>query len=166
MENGLQFVDKFILSCDVRPIMPDSLENNEFHFLEIDKDMTADEFLEKRLSYMLEHFSYDELSGLPVEDLNEQIGFYNDLIEDTRRQFMNPDSIYADKPVLAEWATGEEQDRYDPLTEEQNKQIRSVSNKISRNFAKAREDAQDRKANRLATLMGSIPVLSRLQSNK
>ena len=129
--------------------MTDGIEGIEFHFLNRDPGMTGSEFLKKQLSFMLDHFSYEKLSGLSIDGLSEKIIYYNSLRDHLYNRFTNPDSIWAD-PEFAACVTDGEYDLYEPLTENQRMEIIRVCDQISGNFDKAREDTQDRKAARIA----------------
>ena len=137
-------------------------EDIEFEFLDEEKDVTAGDFLKRRLTFMLTHFSYEQLSGLSIDGLNKKIEYYNLLLDQMSRQFTNPESVWAD-PAFAACVTDGEYDLYEPLTENQQMEILRVADQISGNFDKAREDAQDRRFERLGTLVSSIPLMGRIQ---
>ena len=147
-------------------MMATSPTPERFHFLHEDPEEDGDEFLESRLSYILDRFSYDKLSGCSVDELNNQIELYNVLMKDTREKFLNPDFAFAEEPGLYEYMTGEELEFYEPLTPSQRKQIASVASEVNMNFDKAREDARDRKYERLSMLLNSIPVINRLKAKR
>ncbi|WP_226479361.1 hypothetical protein [Natrinema amylolyticum] len=138
-------------------------ESENFHFLEDHPDEDGDKFLKRRLSYMLDQFSYQRLSGCSVEELNNQIEYYNLVLKDTYKNFTNSDFDFAEDPEMYEFIAGEELDLHEPLTSAQRMQIASVASKINANFDKAREDARDKKYERLSLIMDSIPVLNRLK---
>ena len=134
-----------------------------FHFLEEGTKETGNEFLRQRLTYLQEYFSYSELSGLSAGELERQHKLFKIMVEKTKLRYANPDFVFSDELEVYESLIDEELDLYEPLSEEQRMQIVSAINKINRNFDKAREDARDKKFERLSKVVSSVPFLNRVQ---
>lgn len=77
----------------------------------------------------------------------------------TRNKFMHEDFVFSDNLAAYEGMIGEEVDLYKPLTTEQENQIEVTKRRIERNFDKAFEDARDKRFQRLANILGSLPGL-------
>ena len=138
----------------------------EFVFLDKPSDETADEFLKRRLSHLESHFSYEYLSALSEERLEEEIQYYNDHIKEIRSHFMDEDSVYVENPELYESIVGESLDLYEPMTQPQLRQYRETTTKVKSNFDKAYQDWKDRRINRITTIFNSVPLLRRLSSKR
>lgn len=112
---------------------------------------------------MESHFSYENLTGLSEEGLNGEIGYYNDLINDLYSHFANKEFTFAEHLDSYEALIGEEVDIYEPLSQEQSKQITETTRKVKRNFDKAHEDFRDTRIERIGYFLSSVPGLRRLR---
>jgi hypothetical protein len=137
-------------------------EQNDSQFLGTPNDETADGFLERRLAFIEEHFSYEELTGLSIDELENQRKSYNDYLNSVYSRFTHEDFVFADDLETYNAITDSEEQLFAPLSEPQQRQILATTEKIHRNFDKAYQDAKDRKVNRIASIMSSIPVVRRL----
>jgi hypothetical protein len=139
--------------------LPHEPGDGTFRFIDEEQsNQTADEFLKTRVTMMREHFSYERLSGCSLKEINSQIEYFNRLYKDTHRQFGSDEDIVS----LWEYALDSELDLYEPMSHEQKLQLKKVFHEVGMNFDKAAEEARDRNANRLSTLVSAIPGLRRL----
>jgi hypothetical protein len=133
-------------------------EGVEAHFLDTPSDETADEFLKRNLAFVEEEFAYEELSGLPMEELDRQIQACNAFFRVIRGNFVHENFIFADDPEGYEIFFGEPLDMYGPLTDEQENQIYITEKRVQRNFARAYSEARERKYERLTKLIEAFPI--------
>ena len=135
-----------------------STELREAHFLDKPSDETADEFLKRNLTFVEEEFSYEELSGLPMEELDRQRRTCNAFFRVIRGKFMHEEFIFADDPEGYEFLFGEPLDMYEPLSDKQENQIYITEKRVQRNFARAYSEARERKHERLTKLIEAFPI--------
>lgn len=135
--------------------MPKSSDEVQFHFLDQESEMSGEEFLKSNLSFMLDHFSYENLSGLSVSELNKKIDYYNFIRENIYASYLDSESMWAEPGFKAIALDGEDH-LYEPLTKSQRMEIIRVCDQIRGNFDKAYEDAKDRKFSRIKSIINSI----------
>jgi hypothetical protein len=128
------------------------------HFLDKPEDETADGFLKRRLSFIEDEFSEEELSGLPPEALREQRGVYNAIMRITFGRFAREEFMFSEDLELYENIIGEEVDLYEPLTTEQKNEIYFTRKRVKKNFEKAYAEARERKYDRITKVIHAIPI--------
>ena len=87
--------------------MPDKDFTEDFHFLEKKSDETGNEFLQQRLIYLQEHFSYSELSGLSAGELERQYELFRLMVRKTKGRYANSDFVFSDELGVYESIIGE-----------------------------------------------------------
>ncbi|GAA3861561.1 hypothetical protein [Haloarcula argentinensis] len=139
--------------------MTEGNSREETHFLNEPENESADEFLQRRLEFIEEHFAYERLCGLSKDGLREELDTYQAMLTVTKNRFSN--FKYSDDPLLyAVWAENMDE-QFEPLTAEQENQIEVTDSIVHRNFDKAIEDAKNRRFERISNLLSSIPGVGR-----
>jgi hypothetical protein len=139
--------------------MTHGIRREEAHFLNEPEYDIADEFLQRRLEFIEEHFAYERISGLSKAGLHQERDTYQAILTVTKNHFS--DFTYADDPLLDLMREEEMDGKFKPLTGKQQNQIELTKSVVHRNFDKAFEDAKNRRFERISNLFSSIPAIGR-----
>ncbi|MBV0923915.1 hypothetical protein KTS45_06830 [Halomicroarcula limicola] len=126
-----------------------SESDREWLFEQIDRDnMSNDEFLKAYLTRLLEHYSYENLSGLPEGQLDREFEIVNERFNNLLTEFPNSDNSLMDETTQKVMFDID----FDELTEEQLLEIRLSMRQIDRNLNRAVKDAHNERLQHRTTI--------------